>query len=101
MSTTSRITEIEKDLENMKIHAPRPGIVIYGDPKNSWMTDQIQVETDQAKRQALIDEAFKIHLEEVGHISLHQQPLSWGVSEKVDVAQRPDNVFDLRYAIVK
>ena len=36
----------------------------------------IQAETDQAKRQAMIDEAFKIHKDEVGHIPLHQQPLS-------------------------
>ena len=42
-SAKARITEIKKDLENMKIRAPRPGIVIYGDPKNPWMTDQIQV----------------------------------------------------------
>ncbi len=60
----------------------------------------IQGETDQAKRQEMINEAFKIHQDEVGHIPLHQQPLSWGISDKVTVFQRPDNVFDLRYAIV-
>ena len=43
------------------------------------------------------DEAFKIHKDEVGHIPLHQQPLSWGVSEKIKLVQRPDNVLDLRY----
>ena len=58
-------------------------------------------ETDQTKRQAMIDEAFKIHLEEMGHIPMHQQPLSWGVSDRVSVAQRADDVFDLRYAVVK
>ena len=64
------------------------------------LTKQIQGETDQAKRQAMIDEAFKIHAEEVGHIPLHQQPLSWGVSDNVSVIQRPDNVLDLRYVQV-
>jgi peptide/nickel transport system substrate-binding protein len=37
----------------------------------------------------------------VGHIPLHQQPLSWGVSDRVNVNQRPDNVLDLRYVVVK
>jgi peptide/nickel transport system substrate-binding protein len=73
----------------------------YCNERVTELTDLIQIETDQGKRQALIDEAFKIHLDDVGHIPLHQQPLSWGVSEGADVAQRPDNVFDLRYAVVK
>ena len=73
----------------------------YCNERVTELTDLVQVETDPEKRQALIDEAFQIHLDEVGHIPLHQQPLSWGISEKVEVAQRPDNVFDLRYAVVK
>ena len=73
----------------------------YCNARVTELTDMIQIETDQAKRQALIDEAFKIHRDEVGHIALHQQPLSWGISDGVAVAQRPDNVFDLRYAVVK
>ena len=73
----------------------------YCNPKINELTAKVQSETDQKKRQAMIEEAFKIHKEEVGHIPLHQQPLSWGVSDKVDVIQRPDNVFDLRSAVVK
>ncbi len=73
----------------------------YCNERVTALTDMIQTETDQAKRQALIDEAFTIHRDEVGHIPLHQQPLSWGISEGVEVVQRPDNVFDLRYAKVK
>ena len=73
----------------------------YCNERVTELANQIQVETDQQKRQGLIDEAFQIHKDEVGHIPLHQQPLSWGVSDKVDVLQRPDNAFDLRYAVVK
>jgi len=61
----------------------------------------IESETDQAKRTAMIKEVFKLHQDEVGHIPLHQQPLSWGVSDRVNVNQRPDNVLDLRYVVVK
>ena len=73
----------------------------YCNERVTELTVDIQGEIDQAKRQALIDEAFSIHLDEVGHIPLHQQPLSWGVGDRVSVNQRPDNVFDLRYAVVK
>ena len=73
----------------------------YCNPRVNELAAMIQSETDQTKRQAMIDEANKIHRDEVGHIPLHQQPLSWGVSDKVDVVQRPDNAFDLRYAVVK
>jgi len=73
----------------------------YCNPKVNELAAKIQSETDQGKRQAMIDEAFQLHHDEVGHIPLHQQPLSWGVSDRVEVVQRPDNVFDLRYATVK
>jgi len=72
----------------------------YCNERVTELTTMVQGETDQAKRQAMIDEAFGIHLAEVGHIPLHQQPLSWGVSEGVNVVQRPDNVLDLRYVTV-
>ena len=72
----------------------------YCNPKINNLAAMIQSETDQAKRQSMIDEVWQIHSDEVGHIPLHQQPLSWGVSDKVDLVQRPDNQFDLRYAVV-
>lgn len=73
----------------------------YCNPKINELADKIQSETDQSARNAMIDEAFKIHKDEVGHLPLHQQPLSWGVSDKVDLVQRPDNVMDLRYVTIK
>ena len=57
-------------------------------------------ETDVAKRQAAIDEAAKILQDEVGYLPLHQQPLSWGVREGVNVAQRADNVLDYRDVVM-
>ena len=73
----------------------------YCNQRVTELTDLIQVETDPEKRQALIDETNKIHSDEVGHIPLHQQPLSWGVSDRVTVAQRPDDIFHLQYVTVK
>ena len=67
----------------------------YCNKRINELAASIQSETDQAKRQAMIGEAFKIHKDEVGHIPLHQQPLSWGVADNATVVQRPDNVMDL------
>jgi peptide/nickel transport system substrate-binding protein len=65
------------------------------------LTTQIGVETDPAKRQALIAEAMKIHAEEFGHIPLHQQALAWGMRKNVSIAQRADNIIDYRTAKVQ
>ncbi len=64
------------------------------------LTAKIGSETDQAKRQGMIDEAFLIVHEEVGYLPIHQQPLSWGVREGVSVAQRADNVLDFRNVVM-
>lgn len=72
----------------------------YCNPKVDALADQIAGETDQDKRQALIDAAFQIHKDEVGHLPIHQQPLSWGVREGVTVAQRADNVLDFRNVVL-
>ena len=73
----------------------------YCNDRVDEITRLIGSETDSEKRQALIDEGFTLVQEEVGYLPLHQQPLSWGVSSKVGVAQRADNVFDYRSISVK
>ncbi len=72
----------------------------YCNPRVDELGRLIESETDPEKRQAMIDEAFRIHKEDVGHIPLHQQPLSWGVRDGIALVQRPDNVLDLRYVRV-
>jgi len=73
----------------------------YCNPRVDALTTKIQSEVDQGKRQAMISEAFKLVEDDWGYIPLHQQPLSWGKKDSVDLAQRPDNVFDLRYVHLK
>src|SRR5450830_308800 len=63
----------------------------YCNPKVDELTKKIQAETDKAKRNAMIREAFEIHNADVGHIPLHQQSLAWGVSKKVQLVQLADN----------
>jgi peptide/nickel transport system substrate-binding protein len=63
----------------------------YCNPKVDDLTTKVLVETDTAKRNAMIFEAFKTLHEDVGYIPLHQQALSWGVAKNVEITQRADN----------
>jgi peptide/nickel transport system substrate-binding protein len=66
------------------------------------LTNQILVESDLAKRDGLIRDAFRItQNEDVSHVPLHQQALAWGVSRRVEMAQRPDNVFMLYHVMMR
>ena len=73
----------------------------YCNPKVDQLTKAIQSETDKAKRNAMIKEAFQIHADDIGHIPLHQQSLAWGLSKKVDLVQLPDNFMFFKWMTVK
>ncbi len=73
----------------------------YCNPKVDELTLKIQSETDPAKRQAMISEAFKIHADDIGHLPLHQQALAWGVANNVTLKQRADNFMPFRYISMK
>jgi peptide/nickel transport system substrate-binding protein len=73
----------------------------YSNPRVDALTHMIQVETDKPKRQAMISEAFKIHRDEVGHIPLHQQALSWGIKDNVDLVQLADDVLKLHWVNIR
>ncbi|MFP5324340.1 MAG: ABC transporter substrate-binding protein [Gammaproteobacteria bacterium] len=73
----------------------------YCNPKVDELTLKIASETDQAKRNAMIKEAYTIHSEDIGHLPLHQQALAWGVGNNVQLIQRADNQMPFRYMSVK
>ena len=60
----------------------------------------IQSEIDDAKRQAMLDEVAKILQDETVYVPLYVQPLVWGAQGNVDLTQRPDNFFILRWVNV-
>ena len=62
------------------------------------LTDKILVETDNAKRDQMIKQAFEIGFKDYAYIPLHQQSLAWGVSKKVKLTQRADNAVLLYWA---
>jgi peptide/nickel transport system substrate-binding protein len=73
----------------------------YSNPKFDELTAKVQSETDDTKRNAMIREAFKIHLDDVGHIPLHQQSLAWGLRKNVSLVQLPDNRMFFKWVSVK
>jgi peptide/nickel transport system substrate-binding protein len=73
----------------------------YSNPKVDELTLKIQSETDQAKRNTMIAEAFKIQADEVGHLPLHQQALAWGMKKTVSLTQLADNMMFFKWVTVK
>jgi peptide/nickel transport system substrate-binding protein len=70
----------------------------YCNKKLDEVADKVLLETDTAKRDLLIKDAFEIEAGDFGYIPLHQQALAWGVSKKVKLTQRADNEVLLYWA---
>jgi peptide/nickel transport system substrate-binding protein len=73
----------------------------YSNARVDELTRKVGAENDIAKRNAMIAEAFRIHQDDVGHIPLHQQPITWGMKKNVEMVQIPDNFQYLRWVTVK
>ncbi|MBK6863156.1 MAG: ABC transporter substrate-binding protein [Ideonella sp.] len=73
----------------------------YSNPRLDELTLKVQGETDQAKRNAMIREAFELHAADVGHIPLHQQALAWAMKKNVELVQLADNNMPYRWITVK
>ena len=73
----------------------------YCNPKVDELTKKVQSETDKAKRNAMIKEAFDLHSADIGHLPLHQQALAWGLSKKVELVQLADNFMPYKWISIK
>ena len=73
----------------------------YSNAKLDELTLKVQSETDQAKRNAMIAEAFKLHADDIGHIPLHQQALAWAMKKNVSLVQLADNMMPFKWINVK
>jgi peptide/nickel transport system substrate-binding protein len=69
----------------------------YSNAKVDELTLKVQTETDQARRDAMIREAFEVHAADVGHIPLHQQALAWAVKKDVEIVQLADNFMFFKW----
>ncbi len=72
----------------------------YSNARVDELLPLIQQEIEPATRQALVDEVVAITQEEVAYIPLYTQPLIWAAKDNVDLTQRADNFFMLRWVTV-
>jgi peptide/nickel transport system substrate-binding protein len=70
----------------------------YCNKKHDELADKVLVESDKAKRDEYMKQAFRIAFDDYAYIPLHQQALAWGVSKKVKLTQRADNSVLLYWA---
>jgi peptide/nickel transport system substrate-binding protein len=67
----------------------------YSNPKFDVLLPKIAAEIDAAKRNQLIEEATAIERNDVSHIPLHQQPITWAAKKGITLNQAPDNQMRL------
>ena len=72
----------------------------YSNARVDELLPLIQQEIDPAARQGMVDEVVKITQDEVAYIPLYTQPLIWAAKDNVDLTQRADNFFMLRWVTV-
>jgi peptide/nickel transport system substrate-binding protein len=72
----------------------------YSNPRFDELALKVQTETDDKRRNEAIREAFKVHMDDIGHIPLHQQALAWGFGKHVSLVQLPDNRMFFKWITV-
>jgi peptide/nickel transport system substrate-binding protein len=72
----------------------------YSNARVDEMLPMIQSELDDSVRQALLDETASTLQEDVVYVPLYVQPLVWGAGTNIELTQRPDDFFILRWVTV-
>lgn len=72
----------------------------YSNDRIDELLPLVQQELDPKQRQAWLDEIAGILQDEVAYVPLYTQPLIWAVKESIDLIQRPDDFFMLRWVTV-
>lgn len=72
----------------------------YCHPEVDALVRDIEVETNEERRQRLIERAFTLIREDYGFLPLHQPPVSLAARRGITVIARPDAILDLRTVVV-
>ncbi len=67
----------------------------YSNPAFDAYLPKIASEIDTAKRNKLIEEAVALEREDISHVPLHQQPITWAARKGMQLFQSPDNQLRL------
>jgi peptide/nickel transport system substrate-binding protein len=72
----------------------------FSDARVDELLPLIQQELDLGTRQAMLDEVAGILQDRVAYVPLYTEPLVWAARDGIDLVQRPDNFFMLRWVSV-
>lgn len=72
----------------------------YANDRVDELLPLVQQEIDPASRQAMLDEIAGTLQDEVAYVPLYTEPLAWAARDGIDLVQRPDNFFMLRWVQV-
>ncbi len=68
----------------------------YSNPQMDALVERIKKETDQQRRNELIEQALLLSHQDVSHIPLHNQVIPWAMKKNVQMVHRADNRIDMR-----
>jgi len=72
----------------------------YSNDRIDELLPMIQTELDVDKRQDMVDETNRLMQEEVAYVPMYVQPLIWASKDSIELTQRSDNFFILRWVTV-
>lgn len=73
----------------------------YSNPRMDELVNSIETETDFTKRDAMIEEAWQISVDDVVYLPLHHQVIAWAMSDKVSIPIAGDNFVRFHNATFK
>ena len=63
----------------------------YSNPEIDKLIDAVKIETDDAKRTAMIHQALELFAKDFGALPLHDQVIPWAMKKNVNALHRADN----------
>lgn len=72
----------------------------YSSARVDELLPLIQQELDADTRQAMLDEVAGILQDDVAYVPLYIEPLVWAARDGINLVQRPDNFFMLKWVTV-
>jgi len=72
----------------------------YANPELDALVDRVREAPDETQRRALIRQALLIEKTDIGHVPLHQQPITWAARRGIELHQSPDNQLRRRLVTV-
>ncbi len=72
----------------------------YSNPALDALVDRVREQADEPLRRALIREALLLEKADIGHVPLHQQPITWATRKGIALHPAPDNQLRLRLVTV-